>query len=148
MEKLLLLLSLRHNSRVAPLKQFELERLIPMLSGLDAMRWVGPIFILIERFAGLEDYLDYDEDIPQHAIAVVLAGFDVPPTDDQIADALSRLDCWTYRAQSPNAQLWNPLGQSFQAFLADHRGYVRVFQWDVEHPEPAIIKGWLLGQIN
>lgn len=145
MEKLLPLS--RHHSWAAHLKLFSLDRLIPLLRDLNAIRWVRPIFVLIERFAGLEEYFDNDEDIPQNAIAKALVKFGVSPTDEQIADALSRLDCFTYRAKSPTV-LWNPLEQSFQTFLADHKGHVRIFQWDVEHPEPAIIKDWLLGQVD
>jgi len=123
------------------------SRISLLLSALGAARWIKPIRALIEHFDGLDDYFDSADDIPKRAIAQVLGSLEHPLTDEQIADALSHLDCFTYRVKSPSA-LWNPLEQSFQEFCAEHNDHVQIFQWDVEYPEPAVIKKWLLGQIN
>lgn len=123
------------------------ERIFSLLRILGAAQWIPPVRTLIERFAGFDEYFDSARDIPSNAIARVFGDLESPLADEQIADALSRLDCFTYRVKSPGA-LWNPLEQSFQGFCAEHNDHVQIFRWDAEHPGSAVIKEWLLGQIK
>lgn len=104
------------------------------------------MFLLLERFSGLEEMIDRDEDIPSNAIQMILAALSPGVTDESIADALSRMNCFTYRAKSP-VSLWNPLEQSFVVFGHAHKGHVRVFQWDCEYPAPELIRVWLLEEV-
>lgn len=124
--------------RVEKSLPFDSERIFSLLRILGAAQWIPPVRTLIERFAG---------DLPKNAIARMLGALESPLADEQIADALSHLDCFTYRVKSPSA-LWNPLEQSFQEFCAEHNDHVKIFRWDAEHPGSAVIKEWLLGQIN
>jgi len=119
---------------------------VPLLSRINATKWIPVIFLLLERFAGLAEMIDRDEDIPSNAIQTILAALPQGVTDESIADTLSRMNCFTYRAKSP-VSLWNPLEQHFVAFAHAHKGHVRVFQWDSEYPDPEQIRTWLLEEV-
>lgn len=119
---------------------------VPLLKRIDATKWIPVIFLLLERFAGLAEMIDRDEDIPSNAVQMILASLPPGVTDESIADALSRMNCFTYRAKSP-VSLWNPLEQPFVAFVHAHKGHVRVFQWDSEYPDPKQIRAWLLEEV-
>lgn len=120
--------------------------IVPLLQRLGAEKWIPVTFILLERFAGLEELIDQDEDFPCNSLRAILERLPGDSTDISIANALSRMNCFTYRARSP-ISMWNPLEQSFASFVHDHKGHVRVFQWDREHPEPNVIQAWLLEQV-
>lgn len=119
---------------------------VPLLQRVGATKWMPVMFLLMERFAGLDEMIDRDEDIPSNAIQMILASLPQRVTDESIADAFSRMNCFTYRAKSP-VSLWNPLEQSFSAFVRAHKEHVRVFQWDSEYPAPELIRAWLLEQV-
>lgn len=123
--------------------QHGLNMILPVLLKRNMLYWSKPIFLLLERFAGIEELFDHEDDVPANAILRVLKRDDVI-TDDELADAISRLDCFTYRAKNPKNEVWNPLDCNYWQFEADANGHVRVFQWDTEYPEPAVIKKWLL----
>jgi hypothetical protein len=133
--------------RVAPVKLPHLDRVIPLLIKLDAVRWTAPVFLLLDRFAGIDDLIDSDDDLPEESIVQALGQLSEAVDDDTIATALSHLNCFTYRAKSPSG-LWNPLEQSYRKFYAEAGGHVLVYQWDSEHPDPAIIQKWLIGCVN
>ena len=125
----------------------DFDKILPQLQRIGAMKWVAPIFLLLERFAGLEELIDRDEDIPINELQRILDRMPKSATDGVIADALSRMNCFTYRVKSPTSKLWNPLEQSYASFVHAHRGHVRVFQWNCEHPDPTVTQAWLLEQV-
>ncbi len=131
---------------VPPMKCPDFHLIVPLLQRIGATKWIPITFVLLERFAGLEELIDQDEDFPCNSLRTILERLPLDSADEIIAAALSRMNCFTYRAKSP-ISLWNPLEQSFAAFAHAHKGHVRVFQWDREHPEPNVIQAWLLEQI-
>lgn len=136
--------------RREPVKLPQLDRIIAQLQRLRCIHWAAPIFILLERFAGLEELIDQDADFPEASIVQVLEQFSTGmpiTTDNEIADALSQLNCFTYRVKSPVA-LWNPLEQSYVLFCAEAKDHVVVYQIDTEHPAPATIRKWLIDCIQ
>ena len=134
---------------------------------LGLVQWVTVIERWLNRYDGLEQFMDTADDFPINQVVGCLQSFSETPTAPAIADALAHLSFLSYRVRAePRAAydpdlshdslgpdtfdvdlvhpVWDARKLSLQAFLAQG---VTVWQSEAaEKTEPPATAAWLLHQ--
>jgi hypothetical protein len=117
---------------------------------LGMTHWLPVLHKWLRQYRGLEQFIDCDEDWPENLVLECLDGFLAqerrPENDEELGNALSRLDFLTWRVRHEDGERWKPLEQRLDSFIDAGTAYS--WQWDTERPEPQETQAWFVEQLN
>lgn len=116
------------------------------LAAKDLLPWRSVLVSLLDRYAGLEEFLD-DPYLghPVTELVRFIRALPFRPDDEDLAAALCGLDFMTWRIECDHAR-WNPLLMSLSEFLTQcpQDAELDAWQWSDTWPVQSAIKDWLL----
>lgn len=126
----------------------ELFSKLNKITGFTGRALLSKFSLLIERYNGIQSYIDDFEHLPDQYLAYIVGLLESSQMNDDsrkkaLIDHASSMPCFFYRAHCPKNGYWNPLNQSFKDFHSNSSN-ANVFHHYQPHPSPIQVKNWLL----
>jgi hypothetical protein len=117
------------------------------LSKWDMMDWLVVVTHWLSRYHGIEALLSCRDQHPARQILALLNSLSTRPSDNELAQRLSRLDflLWRISRADECAKRWNPFEASLCQYLDGDPPVA--WQWDNEYPAAGETETWLLQEL-